>query len=622
MRIQPRQQVLDIWESVMSVCYQDEVWRWGGRDGENAISDAEQLLCLLYPATEIEEFALDRPDNMQDDVGAALEPLGRGAAIGRVVVGLIESYLERYTDPDGEPIFAAGSYLRPPNGQKPTPAQDGLEVVDSYSMSVTLCIAALGFLKVFQRFVAGQTRREAKELTTRIGRVEKQVSNRLTSAMVGLLRSFVVNTFEPRSEPGRAVLEMLNQADLPQDAIIERLTTRLERIRVRLRSSVSLGQTPDTDLENPSNLFECGWSWGVAKGSGEVDFIASRTAVQPGFADTRPYLYFTMVALDGIVDLTSQRTRELDLLNDEQRRLADALQVRYDLSQRYWSTVARFGDARWPLEDIPWRTSDGEESEYFSLAVSAVLIQDLVNRRATEDDLTRAVEVFTELARRGRIVSRAFRDDPAVSRLHIPGVRLNLIGSDLDGAGPQLGWLVADYAAMLLKRTMQAAQLSGSVPARERLAALAEATMDHISARALRDGPAAGLWDTTRALFGRVDPAADQSLPSWYMTERVVESLVAADRAYRQPPLRSPAMVSRAVELLNEGDHLLNQELLLISALDTSKNREALDRIGQRLSRARRLINERPGTSLSLASEALNALDELAYARLDATRSA
>src|SRR6185312_1961680 len=121
---------------------------------------------------------------------------------------------------------------------------------------------------------------------------------------------------------------------------------------------------------------------------------------------------------------------------------------------------------------------------------------------------------------------------------------------------------------------------------------------------------------------GRVDPAADQSLPSWYMTERVVESLVAADRAYRQPPLRSPAMVSRAVELLNEGDHLLNQELLLISALDTSENRRALDRIGQRLARARRLINERPGTSLSLASEALNALDELAYARLDATRSA
>lgn len=622
MRIQPRQQILDIWQSMISACYQDGAWQWGGRDGENSISDAEQLLCLLYPATEIDAFALDRPDNLQEDVGAALEPLGRGPAVGRVVVGLIESYLRRYTDAEGEPTFGAGGYLRAPDGHKRTPAQEELEVVDSYSMSVTLCVAALGFLKVFQRFVAAQTRREARELSRTIGQVEEQVSRRLTAAMTGLLRSFVVNTFDPRSAPGQAVLGMLNQADLPQDSMVERLTTRLERVRVQLRNGVALGQSPDIDLEDPRNLLECGWSWGVARGAGEIDFIGSRTATQPGYADTRPYLYFTMLALDSIVDLTSQRTRKLDLLNDEQRRLADALRVRCEVSQRYWSTVARFGDARWPLEDIPWRTSDGEESEYFSLAVSAVLIQDLVSRQATDDDLTRAVEVFTELARRGRIISRAFREDPAVSRLHVPGVRLDLIGSDLDGEGPMLGWIVADYAAILLKRTLQAAQLSGSVSARERLTALAEATMDHVNARVLREGPASGLWDSTSALFGRVEPAADQQRPSWHMTERVVESLVAADRAYRQPPLRSTAMVRRAVELLNEADHLLNQELLLISALDISPTRAALDRIGQRLARARGLINERPGTALSLAGEALIALDELAYARLDATRSA
>jgi hypothetical protein len=603
------------------VCYHDGEWIWGGRDGANAISDAEQLLCLLYPATEIDEFALDRPDDMQDDISSALAPMGEGAAIGRVVVGLIEAYLQNYTDADGEPVFAAGSYLRAPNGEKPSEAQLGLDVVDSYSMSVTLCIAALGFLKVFQRFVQVQTRREAKELSARIDRVKQQVSKRLTSAMVGLLRSFVVNTVEPKSPSGQNMLTMLNQSNLPQATIVDRLTTRLERVRVRLRSDISLGQTPDTDLENPQKLFECGWSWGLAEGAEKVEFVKSKTATQPGYADARPYLYFTVVALDGINDITSQRTRELDLLDDEQRRLADALQVRWDLSQRYWSAVARFGDSRWPLEDIPWRTSDGEESEYFSLAVSAVLIQDLVNRQATDDDLTRAIEVFSELARRGRIVSRAFRGDPAVARLHIPGVRLSLVGSSLDGAGPELGWIVSDYAAVLLKRTLQAARLSGSVLARERLAALAEATMDHINARALRDGPAAGLWDTTAALFG-AEAAVDTSRPSWYMTERIIEGMVAADRTYRQPPLRSPATVSRAVELLNEADHLLNQEMLLVSAEDTSQNRVALDRIEQRLARARRLLNERPGTSMSLATQALAALDELAYARLDATRSA
>ena len=65
-------------------------------------------------------------------------------------------------------------------------------------------------------------------------------------------------------------------------------------------------------------------------------------------------------AMDGILDLSSQRIRELDLLDEEQRQLADALQLRLDLTQRYWSTVARFVTERWPLEDMPWRTSDGE----------------------------------------------------------------------------------------------------------------------------------------------------------------------------------------------------------------------------------------------------------------------
>ncbi|MGK8486473.1 hypothetical protein [Nocardia asiatica] len=53
MRIRPRQQLLELWRAVLACSYRNGTWQWGGRDGANSISDAEQLLCLLYPATEM-----------------------------------------------------------------------------------------------------------------------------------------------------------------------------------------------------------------------------------------------------------------------------------------------------------------------------------------------------------------------------------------------------------------------------------------------------------------------------------------------------------------------------------------------------------------------------------------
>jgi len=77
MRIRPRQQLLQLWRAVLDRCYRDQQWHWGDRDGANAISDAEQLLCLRYPATEISARALDRPGDMAPDVAAVLAPLAR-----------------------------------------------------------------------------------------------------------------------------------------------------------------------------------------------------------------------------------------------------------------------------------------------------------------------------------------------------------------------------------------------------------------------------------------------------------------------------------------------------------------------------------------------------------------
>ncbi|MGH8686014.1 MAG: hypothetical protein ACREUM_11760, partial [Nitrosospira sp.] len=75
MKIHPRQRILDIWRAVVSSSFCNGTWTWGGRDGSNSISDAEQLLCILYPATVIETMALDRPDAMTDDVFRTLRQL-------------------------------------------------------------------------------------------------------------------------------------------------------------------------------------------------------------------------------------------------------------------------------------------------------------------------------------------------------------------------------------------------------------------------------------------------------------------------------------------------------------------------------------------------------------------
>ncbi len=618
MRIRPRQQLLDLWRAVLDCCFRDGTWVWGGRDGSNSISDAEQLLCLLYPATSLDAFALDQPDSITNDAKKALAPFGSETRIGNVLVNLIEAYIERYTGPDDEPVFAMGSYLRATDDRVPTPAERSVEIVDSYSMSLSLCIAALRFLKGYERSVSGLLRDEPKrQFAERMRALQEQVGARLTAAMTGLVRSFVIHTTEPDSAPGQAILHMVNQSGASAAEIIRALSARLEPLRVRAANEVRLAQGEVFDIANDRRLFECGWGWGVVRTAAPIDITDSHVATDTGHAEPRPYLYFTMVAMDGIVDLSSQRIRELDLLDPTQRQLADALQLRLDLAQNYWSTVARFVNERWPLEDIPWRTSDGDESDYYSLIVAAILVQDLVDKKST-DDLERAVGVLDQLARRGRITSRPTTSDQS-AQLHQPGVRLRLAGSeDIDG-GPQLSWYVPDFATMMLKRTLNAVRVAVDVTIRDELMALAESTMDHLDRRTVRGGPADGLWDDVDALLtpGATPPP---ERPSWFLTERVMECLVVAYGTFGLIVPAPQSMINRAQELLREADDLLNRERLEVSEEDQSAKRTELDRIEQSLDRARLLWRQRPGTAFSLSVRALEQLDELVNAREDAIR--
>jgi len=575
MRIQPRQELLEIWGATVRTSWQDGKWQWGGRDGPNSISDAEQLLCILLPATQ-------------------------------VLIQLLTDYYQRYTDKSGTPIFSGRTYFQT-DGAEPTEQQLDLDIVDSFAMSITLSLAAIGFARVFRTAV----RRD--EVLREIDELEAMASARLTAAMVGLLRSFAVNVFDIDSPEGQALCSMINQGDLPQRQVVAQLRRRLRQTIASFRE-ILIGSGQVADLDSPNRLFECGWSWGIVRDAPEIETTEPIGSQPAGVAPEEPYLYFTVIAIDAIEELFTERTRILGLLNDEQQRLARALQLRWDLTRTYWATVATFGDGhRWPLEDIPWRTTDREASDYYTLLVTSLAVKGLVQERGADAELSRIGAILEELANRARITRRPFDQDPAL-HLHAPGVELRLQRSELLG-GPTLRWTVSEFSALLLQRTAYIAGLLSDADARARLLDLADRVWDHLIIRRLDRGPARSLWDQPARAFRQLDTYYDA--PSWYYTERVVQSLVTTVKVLRRPPLRSERLTAYALDLLNEAEHLYDMELLSGTAEGGPKIRQTLQVVRLSLRRAREIVHERPGTAASLAATALLSLDELNAARKD-----
>ncbi|MFE9424562.1 SCO2524 family protein [Kitasatospora sp. NPDC006697] len=600
MRIKPRQQLLEIWEAVAPQLQHEH------QPGAlpNCVSEAERLLCLLYPATEVPVLRLDEPDRTAEDVLAALRKLGDSVEIPRALMDAAADYFER-NSMSGVPTFGAGDYYRSDEADAEiTEEQLRLGVVDSYSLSITLCLATLGFLKVFSRnLTRSDLRRRADEL-------QEAASVRLSAAMAALLRCFTVSVFEADSERGQVLCERINRAGLSNRAVVQKLQTKLQPLRASIRDQFTLGLAGGDALENENLLFECGWSWGVVEGAPPVDTPEDIGPQPAGVAQNAPYLYFTVVALDGIADLFSDRTMILGLLNEGQQRLANALQLRWKLTQEYWSTLARFEDQAWPLEDIPWRTTDGQDSLYFSLLVSSILVQDLLRRRATDADLNRTVNVLEELGVRSKTTRRMVPGDAGLS-LHRQGVPLTLLGSER--LGPMLRWSVADFSPQLLKRTVQLAKLAQAVGPHDRLLRLAEQIMDHLWQRRIPSGQFARLWDDLSAVSPDVETHTEAV--SWSLTERMVEALIATADMIGETPIRSPRLTEVATDLLGEADHLLDKEMMAAAAGGFASVQNTLNQAESRLQLARRLLRDSPGTACALAVQVLTALDELAAAR-------
>lgn len=613
MRIQPRQQLLEIWAATVRASWDERarIWRWGGRDGSNSISDAEQLLCLLMPATQVSAFNLDRPDETADEMVRALRPLGNATEIPRTLISVLREYFTKYTGEDGTPIFSGSTYFATSGPGTPSKEQLKLDIVDSFAMSVTLSLAVLGFLRVLR---AAVRRDESKQ---EIDALENQASVRLSAAMVGLLRSFTVNAFDIDSQFGQALVRTVNQNNLPQRQVVSQLRRELRQTIATFRE-ILIGSGQVRDLDSPDRLFECGWSWGIVNEAPPIETDEPVGDQAKGVAQDAPYLYFTVIALDAIEDLFSERTRILGLLNDEQQRLSRALQLRWELTRSYWATVATFGDGRrWPLEDIPWRTTDEDASDYYTLLVTSLAVKGLVLERGSDTELSRVGLVLTELANRARITRRPFDQDPSLA-LHSPGVQVTLIGSEELG-DTRLTWTVSEFAALLLQRSTVIAGLLNEAEQKARLLELADRVWDHLATRRLDTGRNRNLWDQPRKVFGQLTINHDQ--PSWYYTERVVQGLVTTANMLSRPPLRSTRLSDLANDLLSEAEHLYDLELLTGGGEAGPRMRETLKIARVNLQRAREIVQDRPGTAATLASTVLIALDELAAARRDVTEA-
>ncbi|MFE9097763.1 SCO2524 family protein [Streptomyces sp. NPDC007264] len=606
MQIKPRQHLLDIWQAIARHSFDGGEWAWGKWGGESSVADAERLLCLLYPATEIPAFRLDDPDTTQDDVQQTMRKAGGRLEIPANLVAAAAEFMGMHTGEDKRPTFAGGYYFSSRDKDRDlTKEQRELGVVDSFSMSVTLCLATLGFLKVYE----SKTRRS--DVLETIQELRIATSTRLTAAMVSLLRSFTVNVFDTDSSQGRTLSELLGQGRLSQRHVVQKFQRRFRALRAAIGESLVLGLEVEEGLKDESRFFECGWGWSIINSAPEVETDEPIGTQPEGVANAVPYLYFTVVALDGIQDLFSDRTLTLGLLNPEQQKLAEALRLRWEITQQFWSGIARFDTDRWPLEDIPWRTTGQKlESEYFSLSVAAILIHDLMRRRATDDDLTRTVRVMERLAERGRITSRMTRDDPMV-RLHNPGVTLPLQGSER--IGPPMQWTMTDFSAQMLKRTIQLCTLSRNLESHDRLLRLAEDIFGHVWRRRLRDGEAVGLWDNVHAAYPD-SPSLDVPV-SWSITERVTEAMVQVQEMYKQPPIRSTKLTDIAQALLSESTHLLGNEQMEPAPAAQGNRGLELRGIEVKLRRARTLVDDQPGTACALALDVLGQLDALARAR-------
>jgi hypothetical protein len=576
LRLQPRRDLLNIWRAITaqtpSALDPPAPGHWS-----DSLSDAARLLCIMSPATHLETFQIDDPDRISADVLAALGAAEPEQITARLVAALL-AFVRRYADADGTPLFSAPTHLRSTDpGRQPTSQQRDADMVESFAASVTLCLATLGVVRVIQ---AGRRGTHTDEMAT----LERLTSIRLSAAMVGLLRSFVVAVFDEDSARGRALRQAANTEGLPKHELTRRLRDELRELTAQLPDlTLGIRAIAPRDLDHPGTLVEVGWSWGVTADAPPVT-TTEPVGRQPAGTAGPPHLYFTNLAIDAINGLASQRTRILGLLTEEQQRLSNALQIRANLALSYWSATARLGGRRQPPETIPGATHN-------SLLLANMLDRERIYRHRAEPSPS-DVDV---------VLNRAARTKPTRS-LAIHSLRVELDGAEALG-GPPLIRPVEDLSPMLLTRLLRTA---GTVPdpsLRGRLMEQANRLWAHLAESVPPTQPS--------------PPSAEP--PSWQHLWQIVESLVAAAELVARPPLRSEQLTALVTELLAEADRLYDNRPT--TNADLRSLRESLDTLHARLRHARQILRDRPGSALVIIQGVLDELNELDQVQDGNTRS-
>ena len=180
--------------------------------------------------------------------------------------------------------------------------------------------------------------------------------------MVGLLRSFTVNTFDPNDPPGQTLCGMINQRGVATEILVHDLLEELAEIRASLRQelTIGLGQVAE-ELENRGGCSNAGGPGASSTGHPRSRSTRATSAPsRPGWPRRDPTCTSRWSPSTASRTCSASGPALLGLLDEEQQRLARALQLRSDLTRQFWAKIATFGrGGRWPLEDVPWRTTDG-----------------------------------------------------------------------------------------------------------------------------------------------------------------------------------------------------------------------------------------------------------------------
>jgi len=532
----------------------------------NVVLAAESLMTVLLPLVETEIFnasLMRSPDTGVASLLSAvktaanpdkrLEPVPTSISMADFdgLFGVIQTYFER-----AESSLAGGSYFT--TMSKSETIRD-LPVVDAMSMGISVSLATLKLLSRLSK----DSPPAAKYVADHWSSLRGKAVERLRICMYAIHDSFVVADIEG------AVWDQSIGNDYPWDRGAQ--LSVIQKIR-DLRIQTSAGS-----LEGP---FEVGWSWGIQAGglraprpeglNNPVEYEES-----DAFSDPNVYLYFTAVALDGLVDLWDEEVQTGEFLGPDELILANRLRAMSTVTLEYWTILASQRNAQTGLirlQDLPWRTTDKDESEYYSIYLLNILLRQGSSMRS--ELVEQMVMLAKELAERGRITRRPLLPPPGVNQdsgvlLQRPGkvLTLGLVNSEgkaLANETDSLKWSMYDYSPALLKAVSQLSVIAKDPQVFRTGMELMSQILIHLERRRLTSGSDgrgdAAAWDHAESVFptlaslsgGRpIVGTGRGGLTSWYFTERVVEALtmVCGQSSVNAPAV--PLLSQLAVELVN-----------------------------------------------------------------------